>query len=902
MNFNLILKYKVGIIRILTLIFCILNAGLINAQSPISDSLTRKFNENIFKPIEDTARGRTEQAKTLDSTKTNAVDSLEIPKSDIETRIQYTCRDSIRMSMAEQKVYLYGKAKVIYGTKTIEAEYLIINWAKNDVSAYGKTDSLTGRVIGKPLFRDGNDMYVSDSIRYNMKSGKGIIKGIVTRQGDGFIHGGPVKRTPEAIYVKHALYTTCDLPHPHYSINASKLKVIPGDKVVTGPFHMEIMGIPTPLGLPLGFFPVTRRAKSGIIIPTVGESRSRGFFISNGGYYWAANDYVGVKVLGDLYANKSYRISTSVNYINRYDYSGTTSFSYSKVKEGFAETTKAPELFNFRWNHKTEGNKSARLSADVDISSSKFYATNSYNPIAVQSSTFTSNISWSKAFRNSPFSTTVAFRQSQNTQTRIMTATFPDVNLSMNRIYPFKSKVGSGEKWYEKINIAYNGNTKFEATNNVKNGSSNGDKDTVLAVQDNFDRILENGQWGVKNTVPISTTFKVLRYLSLNPSINLENWIYGEKLNYAPKLESNGSYTATADSIPESKGINTAFSGNFTTALTTRIYGTYKINSKILQGIRHTLIPTFTYTYRPDLVEMSGDDYFYRDDKIKDKNGNRIPSSTYAGYIYGGPSSGKVNSISFNLQNILEGKSRDRKDTTGLSPTKKIKLLENLSIAGSYNFGADSLQWSLITMNANSRFFDRFDFNFNSTFDPYTTKSDTIYGTRRVNETTLQNTNIKKIAILTNYNISLSTNINPQGQKSQRPNSALNPNSANYVIAGADQYVDFNVPWNLFISYNIRYSKIGEAPSEIVNSLTFNGDIKVSDNWKVKVTSGYDIENKKIGYTTLQIFRDLHCWQMSLNVIPYGTNPSFFFTLSAKSSLLRDLKINKQNPTYMGGY
>mgnify|MGYP000305905885 CR=1 FL=1 len=244
MNFNLILKYKVGIIRILTLIFCILNAGLINAQTPISDSLTRKFNENIFKPIEDTARGRT-KPKTIDSTKTNSVDSLEIPQSDIETRIQYTCRDSIRMSMAEQKVYLYGKAKVIYGSKTIEAEYLIINWAKNDVSAYGKTDSLTGRVIGKPLFRDGSDMYVADSIRYNMKSGKGIIKGIVTRQGDGFIHGGPVKRTPEAIYVKHALYTTCDLPHPHYSINASKLKVIPGDKVVTGPFHMEIMGIPT---------------------------------------------------------------------------------------------------------------------------------------------------------------------------------------------------------------------------------------------------------------------------------------------------------------------------------------------------------------------------------------------------------------------------------------------------------------------------------------------------------------------------------------------------------------------------------------------------------------------------------------------------------------------------------
>jgi lipopolysaccharide assembly outer membrane protein LptD (OstA) len=384
--------------RIFSLIFCILNAELINAQSPTQDSLSTKSvkSDSSFSP-KDSSKTTNRIAVPTDTSV--VVDTIEAPKSDIDTRIQYSCRDSIRMSMAEQRVYLYGEAKVVYGTKNIQAEYLIINWVTNEVSAYGKLDTLTDNTIGKPLFKDGSDMYIADSIRYNMKSGKGIIKGIVTRQGDGFIHGGPVKRTTEAIYVKHALYTTCDLPHPHFSINATKLKVIPGDKVVTGPFHMEIMGIPTPLGLPLGFFPVTQRSKSGIIPPGIGESTSRGFHITNGGYYWAVNDYVGTNVFGDLYANKSYRISTQTNYIKRYCYSGLTAFSYSNIKEGFADTIKAPKLFNFRWTHKTLGNKPSRLSADVNISSSKYYTSNSYNPINQQSTNFASNITWSKTFR-----------------------------------------------------------------------------------------------------------------------------------------------------------------------------------------------------------------------------------------------------------------------------------------------------------------------------------------------------------------------------------------------------------------------------------------------------------------------------------------------------------------------
>lgn len=912
MNFNLILKYKHAIFRIISLIFCILIAESINAQSPISDSLNLDFKKNILGTTDSTSQ-KTTNAQSPDTLNQKTIDTLE-QKSDIETRIFYSCRDSIRMNIEEQKVYLYGDAKVVYGSRTLTSEYMEINWALNEVMSYGGIDTATGKTIGRPVFKEGSDMYTAEVIRYNMKSGKGIITGIVTRQGDGYIQGGPVKKTPEAIYVNNAIYTTCNLPHPHFSINASKLKVIPGDKVVTGPFHLQIMGIHTPLGLPLGFFPVTRRSKSGIIFPTIGEQRSRGFFISQGGYYWAVNDYVGVKFLGDVYANQSYRVAASANYIKRYGNSGNAMFSYSKVKESFDPETQAPELINIRWNHTTLGNKPGRFTSDVNISSSKFYTTNSYNPVNYQSSSFASNITWSKAFRNSPFSLTIAGRQDQNTTTKVMNVTLPEVNFSMNRIYPLKSKVSDGSKWYEKINISYNGNTKYTVSNklNASTSTLNGEiikKDSVLDFQDNINAILSNGQWGAKNTIPIETSFKLMKYFSLNPRISYENWIYAKKMNYdtVRNVTTNQLYVQTSDYL---NGLNMAHSVNVATSLTTRIYGTYRINSKILQGIRHTLIPTFTYTYRPDQVQMDkSGQYFYKNPSIINR-GEMTPYSRYQGFIYGGPGSGTVNSLTINLQNTIEGKGRNRKDTTGLNGTKKIDLIKSINASGSYNFSADSLNWSVIQLNAQSRFFDKIDFNFTSVFDPYIYLTDSVVNTKyyqkRISTYALNDKREgynKKFAYLTNYNVSVSTNLNPKGQKSlPQPRNQLNPENNNYAFGSMAPYVDFTIPWNLFISYNLVYTKYGDAPETFNNSLTFSGDVKLSDNWKVKFTSGYDIKKQMLTYSTIQLFRDLHCWQMSLNVVPFGPQQSFFFTLNAKSSLLRDLKLTKQNSTYLGGY
>lgn len=913
MHFNLILKYNQGIFRILSLIFCLLVAESINAQAPISDSLKQNLKEGVLKPIADTATERTAHAQSLDSLKNKSVDTVEVPKSDIETRILYSCRDSIRMNIAEQKVYLYGDAKVTYGSRILTAEFMEINWALNEVTAYGLEDTIKGKTIGKPVFKEGADMYVAQTIRYNMKSGKGIISGIVTRQGDGYIQGGPVKKTPEAIYVKNALYTTCNLPHPHFSINASRLKVIPGDKVVTGPFHMEIMGIPAPLGLPLGFFPVTRRSKSGIIFPTFGEQRSRGFFLSNGGYYWAMNDYVGVKVIGDLYANQSYRVSTTASYIKRYGYSGNAAINFSKVKEGFVDTVKADALFNVRWLHRTSSNKSSQFSSDVNISSSKFYARNSYNPANYQAPEFMSNISWNKIFRNSPFSMTIAFRQSQNTTNRTMNVTAPEINFSMNRIYPFKSKSSDGTKWFEKINIAYTGSTKYTVTNQLRNVFLNNRfyTDTIVDFNNNLQDIVDNAQWGIQSSIPISTTLKLFKYFSLNPSVRITNWIYANKSDYTTSVVNGVVQTRLAEESIQ--GLNTAFSGDFSTTLTTRIYGMYRLNNKILQGIRHTFIPNITYNYRPDLVSLDkGSTYFYTNPlDISRTTGEPIPYSRYQSFVYGGPGSGMVNGLSFSFSNALEGKARNRKDTTGLAPTKKIKLLDNVNASGSYNFGADSLQWSLINFGAQTNLFNRININFTSIFDPYTYNLDSVSSTnsKRIYQHRIsrfandsENPN-PKLLILTSYMFAVTTNLNPKGQKTSQPINTISATPIPYQTNNAAQYVDFSIPWNLTLGYNLSYLKQGYDTAVYSQSFSFVGDVKVSDNWKIKLSSGYDFVRKSITFNTrIEVFRDLHCWQMSMSVIPVGPQQSFFFTISAKSSLLRDLKLTKQNSTYLGGY
>lgn len=825
------------------------------------------------------------------------VDSLNLAtsESDIETTIEYSCSDSLRMDVESKKIYLYGNAKVVYGNRSLEADRMVIHWDINEVEAFGKIDSITGKKIGTPLFKEGSDVYVADQIRYNFKSGKGIIRGIVTKQGDGFIEGDPVKKTPNAIYVQHATYTTCNLAEPHFCIRASRIKVIPNDKVVTGPFHMEFMGIPIPLGMPLGFFPITKRGKSGIIIPTFGEQRTRGFFLSQGGYYWAVNDYVGSKFVGDIYSNGSYLLSNITNYKKRYGGSGTFQGTYSKIRNGFEDTDPLQELWNIKWSHNSATNRSSTLKASVNISSSKFYSQTSYNPNLFTSGEFTSNITYTKTLRNTPFFVTVTGRQTQNVSTQLTTYTLPSVNLSMNRVYPFKTSKNNGEKWFEKINISYNGNAEYRVNNQIRGKTAA--EDTILPFsRTNLPLILDNGQWGALHRIPVSTTFKLFRHISLNPSVNYEEWWYGKKLEY----EKSGTNSATVkDTL---SGFSRAWTYSAQASLTTRIYSTYTFKSDLLKGIRHTFIPTIGYTYKPD--QTTNSNYFQTFPDVLASNGERIPYSVYQGFIFGGPGGGLTNSLTVRLQNTLEGKTRNRKDTTGIG-TKKIKLLESVDLSGSYNFSADSLNFSLLQFSTRTKLLERLDAAFQSTFDPYSYVLDSINGTtvyqRRVNTFELNNSG--KLVNTTRYNLSLGMNLNKKGLSNAANSYLQDPNLPTTILPPGAAFVDFRIPWNLIVQYNLNVTQEGYKPKTITQAISFSGDVTLTDNWKVKFTSGYDfVRNSITSNTSITVIRDLHCWQMSLTVIPYGPRQMYFFTINAKSSILRDLKMNKRSPSYIQGF
>jgi len=831
----------------------------------------------------------TSQAKGTIAPKDSVIaDTLKIPtkKGEISSPIYYSCTDSIAMDVNNKHVFLYGNAKVTYGDMTLTAGRIEIDYAKNLVKASSSGDST---IKDTPVFKQGSDFYEARQIEYNMKSKKGLVRDIVTQQGEGYIQGDPVKRTEDAVYVKNAIYTTCNLAHPHYYVNARKLKVIPEDKIVTGPFNMVLSDIPTPIGLPFGFFPITNRAKSGIIFPTIGESRSRGFFLTNGGYYWAASERLGVKVVGDLYANKSYRASLSNEYMNRYHYNGNLVVNFSRIKEGFNDDP-FQESFNVLWNHATLKKTSGKLTANVNLTSNSYYKSNSYNPTSYQSSVFNSTISYYKSFKKSPFNLGVTLRQDQNVITKQMNLTAPEINFSMNRIYPFKKKTGTGQGWQEKINVSYNLNTKYYVTNALKMQNAAGDLvDTTLAFQgSNIGTVLKNGQTGMKHSVPISTTFKVLKVVSINPTFTYEEYWYREKLQYA--------YYAAKDKVQVQDtivGFSRAGAYNLSTNATTRIYGTYKLKNKTVQGIRHTMVPTVNYTYRPDFSNYKSYQY---SDQVLDSKGNPTRYSVYNGFIYGGPGQGLVNSIGFSLQNTLEAKVRNRKDTTGTSSTKKISLLDNAGISGSYNFGADSLQFSLISLAARTKV-SVFDIAFNAQLDPYgyvldSTKDNTIYQRQ-----------VQKYALnLRSYSMSIGTNLNPKALKnSPAPDlSKIDPVELSLINRYSERYIDFNIPWSLFLGYNASYSKVGYQEKQFTQSLTANGNLSLTEKWKLTATTGYDFVAKGMGFTTIGVIRDLHCWQMSMNIIPFGNRQSFFFSFTAKSSILQDLKLTKKSPTYLG--
>ncbi|SNT15109.1 LPS assembly outer membrane protein LptD (organic solvent tolerance protein OstA) [Ekhidna lutea] len=902
------------------LLFCSL--FFLEAFAQEVDSLEYESNEVIIAP--DTARINGE-IKT-DSTAGNSRVSR---RSDIETTINYHAKDSLFFDVNSRELFLYGETHIDYGNIALDAERTDVNWDKRTLQARYITDS-TGKKIGKPVFTEGPDTYVTDDILYNFKSERALIKGVVTEQQGGFMHGEDVKKNAEdELFIRGAEYTTCNLEDPHFSIKSSKLKVIPNNKVVSGPFNMRFRDVPTPLFFPFGMFPQPKEKSSGIIVPSYGEERRRGFFLRGGGYYFAISDYIDLRLTGDIYSKGGNGINAVSNYYKRYSFRGTFNLSHNKSVSDDLENPLETNDYWVRWNHTPESRGNSSISASVSAGTSSY---NDNNNLVNQdftrsiNSQFTSNISYRKTFAGTPFNMSSNLRHSQNIQTGIVNLTLPDLTVNMNRIYPFKQVVKSSNSPLAKLNFSHNFVAKNELSNDkvrdpfqfdVANKDTK--SDSVIAFnQGNLGEIFRRSQMGGKHTIPISTSMSVLKYFTINPTFNYTDFWYTKELQYEYLPDENAVRVDTVD------GFSRAGSWSTGASLNTRIYGTAFFSKGKIQAIRHVMTPSVSFNYSPDFSDSK---YGVYSDVQVDSDSTFQRVSKYQGFAYGSPSGGESKTIGFSLSNNIEMKVASKKDT--VNGFKKVKLFDNLGLSSGYNIAADSFKLSNINFNARTSFFDgKISVNVTGSLDPYeylliseTTNSqgNRIVNQRRLNRFTWNNGN--GVGRLSNLNTSLSFNLSPRGSRKNNTNNDQNSlnglgsdqgtippddqvgfdgysdherQQVEHIQNNPEMYVDFAVPWTLRMQYSINRTQRGFQDASIRQSFQFSGTLGLTDKTQLTFNSGYDFEAKDFTTTRLGISRDLHCWTMNFDWVPFGRFQSYFLSIRVKSAVLQDLKLEKR--------
>ena len=844
----------------------------------------------------------------VDTTSNNEMDST-IQKSEIETTINYSAKDSIFYDLKSQKIKLYGNSKIDYGEINLEAYEILVDWNDKTLDANYLTDS-TGKKIGKPIFSEGNQSYETDKITYNFDSRKARIKGIVTQLDDAYMQGEDVKKNEEdELFISHAMYTTCNLEEPHFHISSGKIKVIPGKKVVSGPFHLKFGDVPTPLGFIFGMFPQPKKKVSGLIMPNYGEEKRRGFYLRDGGYYFAVNDHIDLRLTGDVYSKGSYGMTLGSSYKKRYSYSGNLRFNYNKSKLGDFENPSTSNDFSFSWSHTPDAKgKSSRFSSSVN------FQTNSYNQnknlvysdfnesINAQ---FNSNISYTKTFKGSPFNLSANLRHSQNVQTKKVNLTLPDVSYNMSRIYPFKNLGKLGKTALGKISISHRFNGKIELTNgsvgnslsglNILN-SSNNFSEQIDFNMDNLNSIIDRSKIGGKHTIPISTSFNLLKYFTVSPSVNYNEIWYFKKLSYNYNELEDGIEIDTTNSFQRAWSYSSAF------ALSTRIYGTVFFKKGKIKAIRHVISPEISMSFSPDFTKPKFG--YYENVQINSEGDTKLLSK-YENFLFGSPRIGSSASMNFYIGNNLEMKVVDKNDT--ISGTRKIKIFDNLSFSSSYNFLADSFRLAPVRFSTRTSFFKRLiNLSVSGNIDPYTFKLDSISENssgiknvyqRRVDELAYKNN--QGIGSLAYINMSLGFRFSAKDFRSEdeeeKDSSFGTREEIDYINSNIAEYIDFNVPWSINASYNLNRRKLGFRDPTITQTLTFSGDVSISEKTKISFRSGYDFKFKMLTQTSINATRDLHCWRINFSWVPFGRFQSYNLSINAVSALLQDLKLEKRS-------
>jgi len=828
----------------------------------------------------------------------NVIDSDTLQRrrtEPIDAPVEYTATDSIIYALRERKVYLYGEAVIKYKEIELTSELIEFDMANEIVFARGVTDS-AGNLIGRPHFVEGSESFDAYSLTYNFRTKKGIIKQIYSEQEGGYLHSEITKRHPNnEIHLKRGKYTTCDLEHPHYYIALTQAKSIPGDKIISGPAYFVIADVPLPIGIPFGFFPTTKTSKSGILIPTYGEETVRGFFLRNGGYYLSLSQYADLRITGDIYTNGTWGVRIGSNYRRRYKFNGNFNLSYFENVAGEKGIDfKKSKDFALIWSHSQDAkaNPTQRFGASVNFTTGSYDRNHTRNINNVMRSTKQSSINYSKVWPNSPFNFSASASASQNSLDRSMNLRLPQIALNMSRIYPFRRKIRTGKpKWYEDIQIQYS--STLENRLNTK--------DTLL-----FRSNWEDFDNAYQHSIPVSMNLKPLNSFTISPNLRYTGVVFTKTIH--PQYIEDYQYPNTdirvdtfmIDTVSRLRYAH-AYVPSFSMNFSPKIYGIYQFREKSgIEAIRHVMTPRASFSYTPDMKGKVPD---YYQEVVIDSLGNTRIYSLFDESIYRTPvPTGRQGSVTISLMNNIEMKLKPKTDTSAEST--KVKLLDNFNFSTNYNIFKDSMKWAPISMTGNTRLFkNKVSVNFNGRLDPYSYVVDKS-GTRRTINKSLWKDK-RQLVRLTSFSFSVGMNLKSrQGEKG----SAQSETDEDLTVITGDeptgyddiyygQYVDFNIPWSLGFDYNFNYNRTKEDPN-IIQSLRVRGDLSLTPKWKIGFNSGYDFTAKKVSMTNINIYRDLHCWEMQITMVPFGTYRSYSFRINIKSAILRDLKYEKRDNWY----
>lgn len=836
-------------------------------------------------------------------------------KVDLDNIVTVESSDSMLM-IGRDKAMVFGNGKVDYGDLKLEAAEIDIDLKDNVVKAFGREDSV-GEIEGNPVFEEGGSVYETETMSYNFKTKRAYITNVITQQGEGYLTGGQSKKTPDDdYYIQNGRYTTCDDHEcPHFYLQLTRAKVTPRKSVVTGPAYMVLAGLPLPLAVPFGYFPFSDKYASGIIVPTFGDDYNRGFYLSDGGYYFAINDNIDLALTGEIYTKGSWGLNANSTYAKRYKYNGSFQLNYLKSIYGDKGQDDYSQQTNFQilWSHSQDSkfNPNMSLSASVNFTTSGYTRNdlNSYYGSGFTENTKSSTVNMTYRFPRSKWSLSTTMNISQRTQDSTLSVSFPNLTLTMQQVYPFKRKKAVGdEKWYEKIRMSYSG--LFQ--------------NSLTSKQDEFFKksLIKDWRNGMKHSVPISATFSMLKYLNVTPSVSLTDRMY------TSKVKRQWDPAASAEICDTTYSFYNVWDFTASVSMDTKIYGFYKplpfLGDKV-KMIRHVFTPSISFSGAPD---FSSSFFGYYGTYLRpDQNGvlQQHKYSLFPNSLFGVPGQGKTGTLSVNLSNNVEMKVKSDNDSIG---EKKISLIENFSVSQSYNFAADSLNWSNIQTNLLLRLVKNFNLSLSATWDVYTYQLNEAGNPVRVNIPRWKAG--KGIGRLSSTGTSFSYTFNndtfkKKSGKDSNKDKDKNKNRSDNETGGSlrdrvagnhkedddpeldeDGYTPWEIPWNLTMNYSINYSygtfnkKKMEYNGKITQNLSFSGNIKPTKNWTFGFSASYDFDTHKIAYMNCNVGRDLHCFQMRASFIPVGPYKSYNFHISVKSALLSDLKYDKRSSSSSG--